>query len=79
MDYHVQHNKDVKHQDLKTYCATNHFPELKFLGPQNKPHGVRGLGKYYHMRFDTKLGHGTYAIRFISCACTSLTSILDQP
>ena len=61
------------------YCATKQFPELKFLGPQNKPNGVHGLGKNHHMRFDPKLGHGTYAIRFTPCACTSCTSILDQP
>ena len=45
-DYHVQHNKDVKHQDVKMYCAQNQFPELNFLGPHNKPHVVRELGKH---------------------------------
>ena len=75
----MQHNKDVEHQDVKINFATNQFPELKFLGPHNKPHGVRGLGKNYYKCFDPKLGHGRYAIRPIPCACTSCTSILDQP
>ena len=61
-EYHVQQNKDVEHQDVKIYCATNQFPELKFLCPNNKKHGVRGLGNNYHMRFDTKLWHGTCAV-----------------
>ena len=60
------------------YCATNQFHDLNFIGIHNKPHGVRGLGKNYHMRFDTKLGHGTYAIRCIPCDCTYCTSIHDQ-
>ena len=55
---------------MKMYYARNHFTELKFLRPYNKLHGVRGLGKNYHMRFDTKLGHGTYKIRHTPCACT---------
>ena len=59
----MQHNKKFDNQDVKMYCATNQFPELKFLGTHNKPHGVHGLGKHYHIRFDTKLGHGICAIR----------------
>ena len=74
----MQHNKDVKHQDLKLYCAANHFNELKFLGPHNKPPGVYGLGKHYHMCFDTKLGHVTYSIRHIPCDCTPCTSSLGR-
>ena len=59
----MKHNKDVYHEDVKMYCAINQFPEFKFLGQHKKTHGVRGLGKYYNMRFDTKLGYGTCAIR----------------
>ena len=77
-EYHVQHNKDVKHQDVKMYCAENQFPELKFLGPHKKPHDVHGLGKHYHMCFNIKLGHCTYTIFFINCACTQCTYSLDQ-
>ena len=51
----MEHNKDIEHQEAKIYCAINQFTELKFLGPHNKPHGVRGLCKNYHMRFDPKL------------------------
>ena len=60
------------------YCATNHFLELNFLVPHNKPHGVHGLGKHHHMRFDTTLGHGTCEIRHTPCAFTLFNSILDQ-
>ena len=56
MEYHVQHNKDVEHQDVNIYCATNQYPELQYFNPHNKPHGVRRLDKDYHMRSDTKLG-----------------------
>ena len=69
-EYHVQHNKYVEHQEMKMYCDTNQFTKLKFLGPHDKPQGVRGLCKHYHTRFDTKLGHGTYEISFIPFACT---------
>ena len=64
----MQHNKDVYHEDVKMYCAINQFPEFKFLGQHKKPHGERGLGKHYHMHFDTKIGHGAYVIRRIPCA-----------
>ena len=60
MEYHVKHNEDVEHQDVKMYCSKNQFPELEFIGPHNKTHGVSGLGKHYHMRFDSVLGHITY-------------------
>ena len=75
---HMQHNQDVEHQDMKIYCATNHFLGVKFLGPHKKTHGVRGLGKHHHMSFDPKLGNSTNAICFIICACTLYTSILEQ-
>ena len=41
-EYNAQHNKYVDHQDAKMYCAENQYPELQFIGPHNKPHGVRG-------------------------------------
>ena len=75
----MQHNKYVTHQDVKIYCATNQFPELQFIGTHNKSHGICGLGKHSHMRYDTKLGHVTCTIRRIPCACTPFASILDQP
>ena len=78
-DYHVQHNKDVENQGVKIYYATNQSPSLQFLGPHNKPHGVRGSVKHYHMRFYPKLVHVIYAIHCIHYACTLCTSILDQP
>ena len=78
-EYHVEHNKDVEHQDVKMYCDINQFPNVNIVGPHNKPHGVHGLGKNYHMCFDTKIGHGTYGIFRIPCACTSCTYSLEQP
>ena len=78
-EYHVQHNKYVKYQDVKIYCVTNLFPGIRFIGPHKKPHGVCGLGKNYHMFFNPKLGHGTCAMRRIPCDCNSCTSILGQP
>ena len=76
--YHLQHNKDVEHQGVKMYCSTNQFPELCFIGPNNKPHGVRVLGNHYHMSFDPKLGHVTCAMRCIPCYCNFCTSIIHQ-
>ena len=62
------------------YCATNQFTQLNFfLGPHNKPHGVRGLCKHYHMCFGPKQVQVTCAIHCILCDCTSYTSIIDQP
>ena len=77
--YHVQHNKDVKHQEMTMYCATNQSPELKFLGPHNKPYGVCVFCKNYQMIFDTKLVHVTYSICRIHCGCTLCTSSLGWP
>ena len=73
----MKHNKDVEHQDIKMYCSTNQFPELKFIGTHHRPHGVRGLGKHYHMSFDIRLGHDTYAIRSIPCDFTLCNSIIE--
>ena len=60
--YHVQDNVSVELKDVKIYCNTNQLPELTFCGPYYKPHGERGLGKHYHLRFDHKLGMGVCAI-----------------
>ena len=60
------------------YCNTNKFPTLPFCGPHSKPHGARGLGKYYHLRFDPKLGMGKCAIHCIPYACVACTSMLDK-
>ena len=75
----MKQNKYVKLKGVKMYCSTNKFIELQFLGPYNKRHVVRGLGNTYHVRFGSKLGHGTCELRPIPCACTSGNSILVQP
>ena len=61
------------------YCDTNQLPALPFCGPYPKHHGARGLSKNYHLRFDTKLGHGICAILCIPCACFGCTSMLEKP
>ena len=61
------------------YCNTNQLLALPFLGPHYKPRGARGLIKYYHLRFDTKLGNGICEIRRIPYACGACTSMLDKP
>ena len=64
---------------VKIYCNTNQFPALPFCGPHSKPHGARGLGKHYHLRFDPKLGLGVCEILRIPCACVACTPMLDKP
>ena len=76
--YHVQDNTDVAHQDVKIYCNTNKFPELPFCGPHSKPHGAKGLSKYYHLRSDPKIGNGVCAILRIKCDCVACISMLDK-
>ena len=76
--YHVQDNASVELKDVKIYCNMNQFTALPFCVPCSKPHGARGLGKHYHLRFDTKLGMGVCAICRIPCACDSCTSMLDK-
>ena len=71
--YHVQDNTSVELKDVKMYCNKNQFPVLPFCGPHSKPHGARGLGKHYHLRFDPKLGMGKCAILCIPCACVPCT------
>ena len=61
------------------YCNTNQFPELSFSGPHYKPHCKRGLSQHYHLRFDTKLGMGVYAMHSIPCACVACKSMMDKP
>ena len=61
------------------YCNTNHFPELPFCGPYSKPHGARGSGKNYNLRFDTKIGLGVCVICRIPCACVACTPMLEKP
>ena len=47
----MQKYEDVKHQDVKMYCATTQFPELPFCVPHNKPHYVRGLNNHDQIFF----------------------------
>ena len=77
--YHVQYNADVAQQDVIMHCNTNQLLALPFFGPHYKPRGARGLSKYCHLRFDTKLGNGICEIRRIPCACVAFTSMLDKP
>ena len=77
--YYVQVTADVAHQYVRMHCNTNQFPESPFLGPHSKPHGSRGLSKYYNLRFDPKLGNGVCEIHRITCECVACTSILDKP
>ena len=76
--YHVQGTADVAQQYVRMYCNKNKFSVLTFFGPDSKPHGARGLSKYYFLRFDTKLGNGVSATRNITCACVACTEILDK-
>ena len=78
-EYHFQDNADVAHKGVKMYFDTNQLPTLPFCGSHPKPHGARGFGKNYHLRFDTNIGHGICAIHRISFACVPFTSMLDQP
>ena len=61
------------------YCNTNKFPALSFCGQYYKPHDARGLSKYYHFRFDPKLGMVICAIFRIPCSCVEYTLMLDKP
>ena len=77
-EYHVQDSADVAHKDVKMYCDTNQFPAFSFCGSYPNPHGARGLGNHYHLRFDRNIGHGICAILCIPCACVACTSMLDK-
>ena len=61
------------------YCTTNLFPEFQYCGTHNKPHGVHGFSKYYHMYFYIILGLGIWELRCILCVCTQWTYTLDKP
>ena len=76
--YHVQDNASVELKYVKMYCSTNQFPALPFCGTHYKPHGARGMGKHYNLRFDQKLGMGVCAIRRIPCACVACTPMIDK-
>ena len=78
-EYHVQNDADIAHKDVKMFFNKTQFPSLPFCCPHTKPHGVRGLSKHYHMRFDPKLVHDICAIRCISCACAECASMLYKP
>ena len=68
--YHVQDNALVELKYVKIYCNTNQFPSLPFCGTYSKPHGARGIGKHYHLRFDPKLGMGECEISvYHECVC----------
>ena len=77
--YHVQDNADVAHQYVIMFCNTNQLSELPFCGPYSKPHSAMGLSKYYHLRFDLKLGNGLCAIIRIPCVCVACTPMIDKP
>ena len=77
--YHNQDNADVAHQYVIMHCNKNQFPALPFCGPHYEPHGARVLIKYYHLRFDPKIGNGVCAIFCISCAFVACTSMLYKP
>ena len=76
--YHVQDNADVAQQEVRMYYNKNQFPGFSFCGPHSKPHGARGLSKHYHLRFDTKLGSGIFAIIGIPCDCVVCEPMLDK-
>ena len=77
--YHVQNNASVELKYVKMYCNKNQFPSLPFCSPHSKPHGARGMGKHYHLRFYTKLAMGECAILRIPCTCVACTSMLEKP
>ena len=76
--YHVQDNADVAHKYVRMYCNKNKCPKLKFCGTHSKTNGPRGMSKYYHLRFDPKLGNGVCEILRTPCACAACTSMLDK-
>ena len=78
-EYHVKENGVVAHKYVKMFCSTNYLPSLKFCDPNTKTHGVRGLSKNYHMKFDPKIGRGTCVISQIPFDCVEYISMLDTP
>ena len=41
-------------KSVKMSCDSMQFHVLSFCGPHAKPHGLIGLSKQYHLRFDPK-------------------------
>ena len=78
IEYHVQDRKNVSHISLKMLCTTTQFPSLSFCVPHEKPHGVIGLSKIYHLQLDPKSVYGKCAIRIIPCSCIACTTMLDK-
>ena len=78
IQYHVQDNADVEHQDVKIYCKTIQFPESSFCGPHSKTHSAKGLSKHSYLRFYQKIGMGICEILRIPCACVACSSMLDK-
>ena len=64
---------------MKMYGNTNQLPALTFGGPNQKPHGARGLIKHYHLHFYPKIGNDMCEILCITCTCVACTSMIDQP
>ena len=79
IEYHVQDNDDVEHQDVRMCLNKNNSPEFSFCGPYSKPHGTRGSSKHYNLRFDSKIGMGICEISHIPCACVTCASTMDKP
>ena len=52
---------------------------ILFCGPNEKPHGVRGLSEHYHLQIYSKLGYGKCTIIRITCALIACTNMLDKP
>ena len=67
------------HKSVKKIVVKTSFRPFIFYVQHIKPHGVRGLSKNYHMRFDPKLVHGICAICQIPCVCYECTYMLDKP
>ena len=51
---------------------------LHFLVIHEKPHGVRGLIKDYHMQLEPKLVHGICAIRQTPCECSGFKYVFGK-
>ena len=67
------------HTKMRKCIVKKRFPALPFCGSHSKPHGERGWGNNYHLRFYPKLGGGVCAIRGTPYACVACTSMLDKP
>ena len=54
------------------------FLKFPFCGLHARPRGVQGLSKHHNMLLDLKLGHGSWAIHQIPCACYAWTCVLEN-